>query len=277
MKINELEKAKEMNSRVNNISYANVVSNSTKEKKNDNRFENKIIIKKKIENDQIDIKSELFKNLEPIKKKITIKNIKVNEKSVIVNAFDVNQQDLIVKQLEENDKLEAFKPKVLIPAILFKEIDKKMSNEEFKASLAESLNIDINQINIKTTINNEKFRTKRIIAQLSQDTTKMIIEEGYVKLDYMINPIEPTFKFFQCNNCYKFGHYHKNIDGTVKCKNKRVCAYCTSEENESHECSSKNDISKRKCVNCKGNHSAFDKKYIKRKDAYDELKARFKC
>lgn len=47
---------------------------------------------------------------------------------------------------------------------MFKEIDKKMNDEDFKNSLAENEGIDCNQMNIKVVINNARFRTKRIIA-----------------------------------------------------------------------------------------------------------------
>ena len=57
---------------------------------------------------------------------------------------------------------------------------------------------------------------------------------------------------WQCFKCQQFGHSAKF------CKNKDVCLICSGNHNLK-ECQYKNDINKRKCINCGENHTSNDK------------------
>ena len=85
----------------------------------------------------------------------------------------------------------------------------------------------------------------------AQATPLKEIKAGYLKISvqqYYPSPL-------RCFKCQKFGHY-KSV-----CKRTATCALCGQAEHDASPCGGPP-----KCVNCNGNHSAFDKscpKWIK--------------
>lgn len=169
--------------------------------------------------------------------------------------------------------------KKLIPAVLFKEIDKSLSKEEFAKQLSEDENIKLEDINIKVELNNSRFKTKRFIVYLPETTTKYLLSRGCAKVGFLLVPVEATYKIIQCIHCQQFGHYYKNKLGEINCPNinNPKCRTC-SENHLTDQCTiNKEDKLKHKCINCKQNHTANFSKCSKRIEIYEKIKNKFIC
>lgn len=161
-------------------------------------------------------------------------------------------------------------------------MNKNWSKDEIREYLISDEKCNPNSIDIKVELNNAKFRTKRLIVMLDQDDTLRIVKKGYVKMSFLIHPVEATYKVIQCEYCLNYGHYYKDKSGRVKCRkaieNKApTCKFC-AKDHLSERCPDKNDNSKRKCAKCDSNqHHANSFKCKKRKETYDNLKNLYIC
>jgi hypothetical protein len=124
-----------------------------------------------------------------------------------------------------------------------------MDKEELLVELA-TQNV-VNVQNISITKNGGKQKTNTIIVTFAQATPPTKIEAGHLKI-----PVQQYYPSpLRCFKCQKFGHY-KSV-----CKRAAICAQCGHAEHDASPCAGP-----LKCVNCSGNHSAFDKscpKWIK--------------
>jgi hypothetical protein len=174
--------------------------------------------------------------------------------------------------------IECKMPEKRIPSIKIKEIETYLTKEEILAELEDKEELDIGNTTIKVLLKNEKFKTNRAIVNFKKEDTVRIAEKGYVKIGLKIHPIEVDYNIVQCKNCNKYGHYHKTKDGgSTNCRSKiKICVHCTGNHVLS-DCPVKNERSKAKCSNCKGNHRAYDSKCPRRYEILKKIKEKFIC
>lgn len=251
-------------------SYADSVKNKKKQ--------NLIIIKKKDINENSNLKSVIYDKLNPIKRDIEFKIIKDKKYTMILDVNSEEKQNKIIDQLSDESKIEAKKPKKLIPSILIKNIDRVSTDPNFDykkyliTEIAQDLNIEENLINVKVIINNTKFRTLRCIINLDQVNTIKVINKGYIKIGYIACQIEKTFKIHRCGFCRSYKHKQEYCPK----KESTICEFC-AEVHESNQCPAKNDKSKIRCINCSKNHPVFSRECESYIEAYQSLMQKAIC
>lgn len=248
-------------------SYADCLSNKKKE--------HLIIIKKKNEHDGSILKDKVYEQLVPIKKDIEFKKIKDKKFTLILDAKNTDQQDLIINKLKDCSAVVCSKPRRLIPSILIKDIDRPSDTNNYveylKDEIADDLQIDKENVNIKAIINNPKFRSMRCIINLDEASTIKVINRNYIKIGFMACSIEKTFKVFSCRSCHSFDHK------TSDCKEER-CGLCSElKHGKDENCKAKDDHQLTKCINCGGNHPSFSFKCPTRLDILKKLLDRSIC
>lgn len=248
-------------------SYADCVINKEKE--------NLIIIKKNNVNDNANLKDLVFKHLNPIKREIEFKKIRNRKYTLILDTCNESQQAKVIESLQTIKTITCKKPKKLIPSLLIKDIERQADISDYKEyiidELAEDLQIDRKEINVKAIINNAKFKTIRCIVNLDFENTNKVLNRGYVKIGFVSCKTERTFKVFCCRDCFRFDHK------TEDCKTGKLCGLCSSNHSKDEECPAKLDKSKMKCVNCNGNHPSFSAHCLERIELLNKLLDRSSC
>src|SRR5215469_5176702 len=118
----------------------------------------------------------------------------------------------------------------------------KLKEEEIQAELEE---IGVSKAKIITTRQgDDRVNTSTMILTFKGTYLPSYIYAGYmrIKVRAYIRPPRRCFK------CQKYGHFQST------CKQKETCAKCGKDKHEG-DCSDPT-----KCVNCKGDHAAYDKK-----------------
>jgi hypothetical protein len=72
---------------------------------------------------------------------------------------------------------------------------------------------------------------------------------------YVCEPYEPSLRITQCYNCWGYGHIGRY------CGRKTRCCHCASAGHEGGEkdCPAREKEATKRCVNCSGQHAAFDR------------------
>jgi hypothetical protein len=257
-------------------SYADCVNNKSKEN---------LVIIKKDGLSEMNLKNEVFRKLDKVKREIVIRKIRENKNNLIIDVSSEIDQQKIIEELRNETEFECRKPRKMIPSILIKEIEKIEiigNREECEKYLKREISINHaikeENINIKVIINKKQFKTMRCIVNLDEDNTRKILNNGYVKIGFMACPVEKTINIVQCKKCYRFGHHERSKDGkesTCRAMNHN-CPIC-AEEHVAQECPNKEEKDKIKCINCKEKHTAFSNKCVKRREKLNELLAKCIC
>ena len=118
----------------------------------------------------------------------------------------------------------------------------QLSDEEVLDGLAKQNVIAVKPIFIKKDGNTK--RTNTLILTFSQIIVPSSIKAGFLKI-----PVQPFIPSpLRCFKCQQYGH-HKFV-----CKHDAKCARCGQAEHGETACDGP-----LYCVNCKGNHAAYDK------------------
>lgn len=236
--------------------YADAVKNEQKE--------SIVIVRKKADDDRIDLFKETDTTLTKLKKDVMIKKI-VNKKfSVIVKTANDLQRDKIIEEINKSESISANKEHVKIPSILIKDINKDLKESDIIEELAINEGIDKNSLRVKKLIENTRYKTNRIIINFKIDDTKRIIRNGYVKLGYYCCPIEPIFN--RCYCCGSYYHQMKNKQGELVCntakRKKKVCFKCSDEFDfdTTHTCKSSNKVNQ---MNSEATNKAIQQPKVK--------------
>lgn len=246
-----------------------------------NKKEENIVIFKSTATD-LDLRKEAFVKLKKIQDKVDVKKIKVNKKdTMIIEVKDKHQQDLIMKELKDEPSFKVSTPKSQIPSILIKDIERDPDidnyEEYIKDQLADNNEIDKKNIVIKKIKNNSKFRSMRCIVNLDKQSTINILKSGNVKIGFKICSLERVINLRQCYNSFRFGHFAKDLQGNITCKNQKACSYCASPDHQQDKCLVKNDTDNHKCVNCKESHNSFHRSCESRKEKERFLLSKCLC
>lgn len=230
-------------------------------------------------NKDLNLKDELFKQLEDIKDQVAVKDLKIRGDRITFSTINEEQQKKIQDHLMNSDTICAHQPKKRTPALKIKEIDKSWTKEYVKECLSKEC-CEKNKIDIKFEINDARFKTKQMIVVLGEEDTKRFLNQGYVKMSILAHPIEPSYNIIQCHHCLKYGHYYSDKLGNVKCPNATkdpTCKFC-AENHQSKNCPNKSDKSKFKCAGCKkSGHCASYWKCEKRIDVLSKIKKNYLC
>jgi hypothetical protein len=73
----------------------------------------------------------------------------------------------------------------------------------------------------------------------------------------------------QCFKCYKYGHIAKYCRKTARCG---YCATAAHEQKDENACPNKQPSGTKKCVNCRGSHTAWDRACPAYKNASERTK-----
>jgi hypothetical protein len=163
-------------------------------------MENLVIIKKVDINSQTDLSKVVRKELDLIKKSITVRNIKINKNRVVVSASSKEDQQLLIENFKNYSEIRVNEPTKFVPNILIKEIQRIQTDEDedrvdykkyVQDELIESLNItnESDKPIVKVIINKKNFKTIRAVVSLSAKMTEKVILDGNVKIGYMSCPL----------------------------------------------------------------------------------------
>ena len=240
-----------------------------------NREQFVIVVKPKPGESQVNLKREMFSKLRPIEKEVDIINSREKNGSLVVYVRNKEQQEKINKQLENNPKIDSSLPTKRIPSILIKEVDPSYTETDILNELEEKENIDKAAATVRVILKNPKFKTNRVIVNLSKEDTIRVAKKGSAKIGPVIHPIEVDYRIIQCKNCNGFGHFHKSKDGSETiCKSKRACVHC-AKDHDLNECPIKQQAKQARCSGCNGNHRAYDKRCPKWQAIIGKVKQRF--
>lgn len=253
-------------------SKVHLPTTNTQQKKRD---EFVVIIGNNSTESDLDLRKTVDNILYPIKKQIAITSDRVRNGKYVVALKTKEQQNIVYNKLKSDPILECSLPTKKIPTLIIREVPKEMTEEEIKNELCDNEDLNPNDITIKKILSNKNFKTNRVKVNFSKQATIEILKKQEVKIRAHCKPVEIDWGLIYCRNCGKPGHFHKDLEGKVTCKSKRPhCSHCDG-EHSFEDCRHKDDRSKAKCSNCKGNHRSYSLNCPERHKLINKIKDRF--
>jgi hypothetical protein len=161
---------------------------------------------------------------------------------------------------------------VLVHGIRTNSIDMEKCEQNKESMLQENRpfipRADIKFVGWLTRKTPTKSASSIIVDFTQPEDANKIIDEGFIWRGevFQCERYERQCCLKQCFNCQRYGHI-----GT-QCKTTTACGYC-AQEHSSRDCAEKTErTANRKCINCRGNHEAWNQACPIRKDELAKTK-----
>lgn len=122
--------------------------------------------------------------------------------------------------LGEEHRIKRVAPKILYEV---RDIDPTMEREEVKSEISKTLQIGINEVEVKT-IRFGYGGTKTAIIAIPTSMLEKIGEENKIKIGYTACRMKRTQNLVRCYRCHDFGHLSYNCK--MELQGKELCRRC---------------------------------------------------
>ena len=237
--------------------------------------EEHVLLIKKDERSEVNLKTELLKKLKPIENEVSIVDWRTKGNTLIVKLKEPTQRETIKEKLKDDAELQCEIPTERVPAIKISEVRREWRETDIQRELRdqESMEVELDKIKILT---NPKYYTNKVIVKLKKEDTIRALKSGKLKMGPLLHPIEPDYGIIQCRCCNKYGHFEKDRQGNKTCRGNKKCVHCAG-EHDLNDCPTKSMKNRSKCSNCGLNHRAYDKNCSERIRVQNQIKQRFIC
>ena len=201
-------------------------------------------------NDQI--KDDVLKKLEGVRKNLKVRNIRqMRKQGVLIEVLDNKDVETIQKCDFKNEGLVVERPKKVNPSIIIYDVEKDYKEEDLKEDLIRKNLGDIPDSEVAELMNEIKFvhhfkvkDEKRVnwVVQLPAKSYLSIINKGRVFIMWRSYRVREFINITRCYKCHGYGHIAKYCNAPDQ-----LCSLCGSKEHLRNDCPKK---SHPECVNC---------------------------
>ena len=196
---------------------------------------------------------DLFKsNVNPRKLKCGINKItRLSNKTIRLDFDTEKERDAVIEATNKTSVLKSEVSRKRRPLVIFKGLQKDVSDEEFIDALIEqnskiedviSQDSVEHHIKFRFSLKNRNIHLKNNVVETSPQVFKLLIEAQRANVGHQKVYVQEYSSFVQCLKCYGFGHTTRHCSATSD-----VCGHCAGGHRTS-ECDAKD--SQPKCINC---------------------------
>ena len=198
------------------------------------------------------IKEEVMKKLEGVRKKLKVRNIRQTRKQgVLIEVVDHKDVETINACDLKKDGFVVERPKKVNPSIIIYDVEKDYKEEDLKEDLIRKNLGDIPDSEVSELMNEIKFvhhfkvkDEKRVnwVVQLPAKSYLSIINKGRVFIMWRSYRVREFVNITRCYKCHGYGHIAKYCNSPDQ-----LCSLCGSKEHLRNDCPKK---SHPECINC---------------------------
>lgn len=197
------------------------------------------------------IKDELVKKLEKVRKDLRIKDMRqMRGKGVVVEVKDRQDVEIIGKANLGDIGLKAEEPSKINPSVIIYDVEPGNDVNELKEDFItknlefldkEQLEKLKGEIIFRYSYKTPKNRTNWIV-QLPGPIYENLVNRGRIYMLWRSYRIKEYLNIMRCFKCHGYGHKAGNCESSAQ-----LCEHCGDKEHLKNECPSKDTP---KCINC---------------------------
>lgn len=240
-------------------------SEIAKEKKK----ENIIIVKPKVQQENVDTAMLIKKKVDIKKMEMGVTKIRAGNNGAVILGCETSEEMTKLKttvqsKLGDNFKvIESLQRKPKLKIVYIDEEDLKLSDEELTNSIKKQNKLGMQEESLrivkrlKTQSNRRGKKEGAIIIEADERTHEIMLSQGKVNIGWKRCPVFNHISVKRCFKCWGYHHIAKN------CIRSAMCHKCAGNHN-SNECAT----NEKKCVNCMYKNKTYN---LKIKDDHDAL------
>lgn len=189
-----------------------------------------------------DMLKTIRENIDPEQMGVGVHTIRKLKDNSLLIMTDKGKKEILTKELSENNNFQDITIIEKKCDLILAGMDAVTTKEEITAALQQKINVQEQDITIKSLYEN---RSSEQIATISMSVgnAQKLIESGPIKIGWSMCRVKEKIRIARCTNCLKMGHTQK------ACKSKKSdvkkCLKCLQSGHESKDCENTSH-----CISC---------------------------